>query len=831
MSMRASAPPFGVFYCASDADEAFVSEMQKSLAILKNDGLLQDWGDDTTIPGESMSDAAKANMARSTILTFLLSPDFLASPECLEQWEHAGNLAASNPRVYRVPVIIRQCPWRDLYPDQDPLPLPKSGEPIAGLDNQDEGWLQVYQGFKQIIDALMSKIVPQEEFVKSISESDIPSLRNVDLQELFVFPNLSDQKIPEQGERLNSYPIRSPSELMNLKQVIIHGPGQSGKTTLARCLYLHLVRDNHPVLLITDPPSRRVNDSFFKSQFESQFSGDYSAWQQHSEKTLIIDGIHPGEGGAALLRIAKENFDRIVLIMHSDMYRSMYFDDIGVSKFRVVTIDPLTSAQQEQLIRRTMVHKAGGEEVSDGEVDQIEQRVNHIIVSNKVVPRYPFYVLSILESFDTFTPGSPPITSFGHCYYALIVSRLFHAGIGSDDALNTCFNVLEQLAYDKYVRAMKGDHGQIDLDNFVDRYRKEYIVQDYIINRLADPEIGIIDSKGAFRNDYIFYFMLGKYLANNQDENYELVVNLCDNSHTENNFLLILFTIHHTHDNKLIDDILLRTMVAFDEIRPAELSKEETSLFARVIGTLPDSIMPDESVPEVRARTRNTHDEFVGMGEGKGNEMDADESYLPITNMLKIYRNSNIMGQVLRTKHGNINIKKIEEIVETIAEAGLRLVRLSLLDEQQIERVKETVREQAKELDPEAEEIDDERLSFNIEYLMLLWVLGNIQQIVTNVNVPEIGMLLKRVVEGKDNVAFDLIGYCALLDSCAKLTFRERDALAVLLDKHDDQFVQRVVSFATQGYMGTHSGDAPVEQSICSLLGIKYVARPRHRDD
>ena len=182
-------------------------------------------------------------------------------------------------------------------------------------------------------------------------------------------------------------------------------------------------------------------------------------------------------------------------------------------------------------------------------MDQIEQRVNHIIVSNKIVPRYPFFVLSILESFESFMPGSVPITSFGNCYYALIVSRLVHAGIKSDDAINSCFNFLEELAYATYVSKSYEATDELDLSAFVVQYREDFIIHDALLNRLKHSEFGVIDTNGAFRTDYIYYFMLGKYLANSQKTKYDVVERLCENSHTENNFLTILFTIHHTNDN------------------------------------------------------------------------------------------------------------------------------------------------------------------------------------------------------------------------------------------------------------------------------------------
>ena len=827
--MPAHGPPFDVFYCASNADETFVAKMQKSLAVLTNSGFVRGWSYETTVPGQSISDTAKERMAQSDILACLLSPDFLGSPECMEQWEYAGKLVASNPRVFRVPIIVRKCPWQDLFADDDPMTLPRDGRPISSFTDEDAAWLQVYEGIKQIVDTLTSRIMPRETFVNSINELEIPSLRSVDLEMLYVFPNLNDQKIPEQSERLNSYPIRSAPGLLTVKRAIIHGPDQSGKTALARFLYLHLVRNHEPALLIASPSNRRLDASFFKTLYESQFNGDYTLWEKQTGKTLIIDGIHPGQQGAELLKAADGIFESILLIIPSDMYYSMYFDDIGVSKFRVLTIEPLTSNQQEQLIRRTLALKTGGQTVADGEVDQIEQRVNHIIVSNKIVPRYPFFVLSILESFDTFTPGSMPITSFGHCYYALIVSRLVHAGIGSDDAMNTCFNFLEEIAYATYVRKNCGSEDQGDLENFVARYRKHFIIQDAILNRLSHPEFGVIDNSGNFRSDYIYYFMLGKYLANGRNNDDDTIAALCDDIHLETNFLTILFTIHHTNDNRLVDDILLRTMFAFDHVEPAELTKTETNAFGTILGALPESILPDEPVEDVRALTRDTHDKLRELGADSVGTVPDDVAFTPIVNMLRIYRNSKIMGQVLRTKHGNINIKKLEEIIETIAEAGLRLIRISLMDEQQINRMKEAVRSQIKDLEPDIQEIDEEQLTLNIEYLTLIGVLLNIQQIVSCVNVPEIEPIVNQIVNRKNNAAFDLIGYCAMLESSAKLTWRARHDLARLLDKHDDIFVKRILSFVTQGYMGAHTSDAPVEQSICALLGIKYVARPNAR--
>ena len=673
-------PPFDLFYCASDADQAFAAKMQNSVALLKSSGLLREWSYVQTVPGCSITHSARRNMDTASILVFLLSPDFLNSAECMEQWEYAGQRASTSPQVFRVPVIIRECPWQDILGSDDPMPLPRNGRAINSFEDADVAWLEVYDGVKQIVEHLRFLAVPKTTFVRSINELEIPSIRDFDLQDLYVFPYLRDEKIPEQNERLSTYPVRTERELLAIPHVIVHGADQSGKTALARFLCLTLVNSNAPVLLLTDPTDRRIDASFFRKAYEEQYNGDYDVWDQQSEKTIIIDGIHPGRRGNDLLKAVRDKFEKIVLILPSDVYYSMYFDDINVAEFQAFTIQPLTLSLQEQLIRKRLSLKMGQNQVPDGYVDRDEERVNHIIVSNRVVPRFPFFVLSILESFETFMPGNVPITSFGHCYSALIVSRLIHAGISnSDDAINACFNFLEELAYATYKQKIADATGQIDLPTFVAQYDIDFIIHRTIINRLKHPDFGVINENGTFRTDYIYYFMLGKYLANSQKSSPELIADICEHSHIENNFLTILFTIHHTNDHRIVDDILLRTMVTLDEVEPADLSITQTRAFGRILGALPASILPEEPVAAVRARTRDAQDQLSNAYTQSDASVPADPLETSVTNMLRIFRNSKIMGQVLRTKHGSLNITKIEEIIAIIADAGLRLIALSLL--------------------------------------------------------------------------------------------------------------------------------------------------------
>ena len=178
------------------------------------------------------------------------------------------------------------------------------------------------------------------------------------------------------------------------------------------------------------------------------------------------------------------------------------------------------------------------------------------------------------------------------------------------------------------------------------------------------------------------------------------------------------------------------------------------------------------------------------------------------------------MGQILRNKYGNMERTRIEEIIEIVADSGLRLVNAVLKDENEIVR-------HARYIKNKYPHYDIFKIKSMLRFLSFFWTMINVEKIVDAINVPEIKEVVTGVVHRKSTPAYDLIGYFNQLDSAEKLTKSERKELSILLKKYNDRFLKRVLSIRTQRYMNTHRSSARIEQSICSLLGIKYVSRYR----
>ena len=811
-----------LFYSYSHKDAEYRDSMEQALASLRREGVLHEWSDHKILPGQQISSTVRKQMDSADIVVFLFSKNFISSKECMNEWDYAVHLQSRNRPLCRIPVIVKPSAWLDILGGDNIKALPKDGMPVSTYSSEDEAWQQVFEGIKEVVEELRTTFSPKEELVRDLEQTEFISESHLSLSEMFVFPRLTivDELPSDQSDQ--QHVIANCNQLLDCTNVLVHGYEKTGKTALARYLFLSLVEDQQPVLLLNS--SQVGNKPFaalFADTYEDQFFGEYSLWNQQSNKTLILEDMTDTPALLRLIREAGTFFDRIVVTVSSDIYYSYFRDEVRLSEFRHLKIEPLTRSQQEQLIRRRVELSEVGQPISDGYIDEIEREVNAVMVSEKLLPRYPFYVLTILQTYEAYMPSNMAVTSYGHCYYVLIVARLLRAGISkTDDAIDACFNFAEELAFATFQHVEAGQKHQLEFSDFIESYEERYVIRRSTINRLRHPQYGILDHDGRFKSDYMYYYFLGKYLATHELNTKSVISQMCDESFKEANFLTLLFIIHHTKDSRILDDVLLRTMCTLDEVPPAVLDVEETKRFGRVVLQLPQSILSEESVKEARTRERNLQEELEGTNLGMDRVAGILESDSPANFVYRLLRNNRILGQVLRNRHGSLERDRIEEIVQAISDSGLRLVNLVLRDEEEIGRM-------ARFIHGKSPDLDMEEIKEALRFFSFLWTMLNLEQVVDAINIPVISEAVDAVVAREKTPAYDLIGYFNALDGARKLSQQERNKLQDLIRKHDEGFVQRVLSLKTQRYMNTHHSGAKIEQSVCSILNIKYVSRPR----
>ena len=217
------------------------------------------------------------------------------------------------------------------------------------------------------------------------------SQQHIKLQDLFVFLRMSLDDSKEIDQSLRETTISNREQLMATKYALVHGQEKTGKTALARHLYLSLVEESQPVLFI-DLAQAGANpkDVFFREAYQKQFHGDYTLWVKQMNKTLILDNMTAAPRMLDLVVLAKDTFDRIIVMLSSDILYSFFIDESRLADFRQMQIEPLTRNQQEGLIRKRLSLADIGQPLTDGFIDRVEDKVNSVIISDRIVPRYPF---------------------------------------------------------------------------------------------------------------------------------------------------------------------------------------------------------------------------------------------------------------------------------------------------------------------------------------------------------------------------------------------------------------------------------------------------------
>ena len=812
-----------LFYSYSHNDLPHKKAMEKILANLRQDNLLREWSDAQITPGQSITAAIQTELSEADIIAFLLSPDFLNSEACREEWNTAKQLASQGHLVFRVPIIVRDCPWQDFLADDDVKALPSDGQPTTAYQDADSAWNEVYEGIKSVVQTLRTTYTPKPTFLKDFDSADIPSTQPLSLNDIFVFPRLTTHDYGTKGPDSREAQVSSADDLLDQGNSVIHGQDKSGKTALAKHIFLKLVSDSKPALFADlGAVTGRLGESQLRNFYEDQFNGDYHLWQQQDDKILIVDNVteHP-----SLLKFVEDctpSFSKVYLFTSSDVFHAYLIDEQRLAEFKRVTIAPLTHIQTEELIRKRLATLERHEAITDEIVDQAEDRVNSIIIQNKIVPRYPFFVLAILQTYDALMPSSITITSYGHCYYVFIIASLQRAGISeSDDTLNSALNFLETLAQATFLVEQDGDRGQIEFDDFQEEYRSAYYMEIGLLNRLAHDRFGILTKGGRFKSAYMYYYFLGKRLATNSELAKRYIPELCDRSYGEANYLTLLFAIHHATDAEIIDEILIRTMVALEDVPIATLNDDETARYSSIVAELPESVLSNNPVEDERARARR-HKDSLDDEVGTSSEESADQEDDELgSSVLRVFRNNKILGQVLRNQYGKLQKDKVEEIVETIADSCFRVVNVLLEDEEAIQKMAEILHAQH----PDADLGEIQQL---LRYMSFMWTMVNIELAVHAVNVPGIREAIDIVVKRRGTPAYQIFGYFSDLDSTSSLNKEINRKLERLVKgKNLNRFIGRVLSLRTQSYMNTHHSRMNIEQAICSVLKIQYSPQRR----
>jgi hypothetical protein len=150
--------PIEVFLSYAPEDAPLFLELEKHLSVLLREGLIRSFHAGVISPGQDWEAAVDEHLARADLILLLVSVDFLASPRCAFESDHAlRRLTAGRAQVF--PVILRDCDFHDA-PFGKLKALPKNGRPVKSWADENEAFADVARGIREIVSKVLSARAP-----------------------------------------------------------------------------------------------------------------------------------------------------------------------------------------------------------------------------------------------------------------------------------------------------------------------------------------------------------------------------------------------------------------------------------------------------------------------------------------------------------------------------------------------------------------------------------------------------------------------------------------------------------------------------------------------
>ncbi len=532
-----------------------------------------------------------------------------------------------------------------------------------------------------------------DEFTSKINTLKIPlkhsKKENLGISDVFIFPDLEPIKDDDVIQYTDSKELLEQIKKEENIKIVIEGDDQSGKTTLLFSFYKNLYDNGFlPIYIrgkyVKTTDIRDVVKKAIKEQYDN--SNVDLVFQQH-KRVLLFDNLQNTalnpKYKANLLKNLDEHFNYIIITTSNTTISNLAVDEInvlrGYDKYRLL---PLGYEKRGELIEQWLRIGENVMTVREEQISKLLQlRFNEVnaLIGNRLMPSYPIFVLTILQSLDNQIFQDFSQTSYAHCYHALITAGLVKEGL--EKHLNGYFNLLKELSF--YLFDNKRDFFTVpDFETFFVKFKETYLTthnSSQILKNLTNANILKFDDEYyVFSYKYIFYFLVAQKIADDIDKYESLIYDLCNNIHLEKNANILIFLTHHTKAQTLLENIIFASNLPFEKIAPITL--ETTDPFSVFIYQFIQEIQGEM----VQIEDRNPNDEFKNEQKEKdnlerkqnnGNTIEDDykmpQEVVEINQTLQTIR---ILGQIVKNQSGNFEKNKLIELTETAYRSTFRLI-------------------------------------------------------------------------------------------------------------------------------------------------------------
>ena len=828
-----------LFYSYSHKDSEFRESLETSLAVLRNNKIIDEWHDEKIVAGDDWNQEIENNMKDSHIILLLFSPDFIASEACKKEIDLAVQLK-QNEGVIFIPIILRDCAWTDINNIANIEALPKKGTPITKWNDKDSAWRSVYEGIKLQVEKIKDNFAPvlKENFKNDLLRNPIIGTT---LDKLFVYPDILEVNKSKQKLEKNEVDSAKLKDIRNFdhRYILIEGEEQSGKTSLCRMLYMHYIDISfYPILLNGNSITGKADiKNIVSEEYNEQYDSNKEYWSLPKEKRiLIIDDIHNRNANkqnySAFLKSTEEEFEyAIVLIDKLSNLSDKSTEHNYFHWFNDYTIRPLGYQKRDELIKKCIADDDGVEfsVENTGQVARLDKDTKHIetVIGSNIFPSYPVFIVSTFNIIESAKSHDMTKTSYGHCYHAMITFQLSKINVRADD-MDKYFNLLTELSYFIF-KLEKKSLSKNELNYFITWYDSEYNFETKTFENLIKSNILTNNNQNySFQYIYIYYYFVAKYLADNiDDKDVKNQVNqILSAMHKKDSSNIIVFITHHTKNQNLIDDILIQTMSIFEHFTEATLNKEETAFIKSISKLEKIALAPKDHNPtNTRKKQLKEKDALKPVIDNIENEIENQDDDL-LVEIRKSAKSLEIIGQIMKNQYGTFKKNKLYDLFLEGQNAGLRLLKSFIdtmkedtdsLDSFIQERLAYIAKEKKQELSKEEIKKISSELITKFSYGVIF---GWLHKIVDSIGYDQLIGIADNVDQKTNTPASNLVNFSIHAWHKKNIDFKKLESLYKHFEKDKNPAAIHLLKDIVSRHIYMHKIDFKDKQRIGSLLGF-----------
>ena len=646
---------------------------------------------------------------------------------------------------------------------------------------------------------IASRFDNNAEFVNSLNDVGAGFFhpeKQLSLRDLFVYPELKVASITVKTQSsVQSWKVLQFVEGRDLLQIA--GPPTSGKSTLARALYVDLQREYNlvPILLRGRSlinSSKNEFDRTVEEAFRDQYSSTlFERFRQLDvqRKVVLIDDWHrsplSNKAKRKILEAARDRFGRVILFS-DDVSLFQLLADIGeggtASETEYCEIKQFGFHLRSELIRKW--HSVG----SDLDMDDMEltakisssENLLDTLVRKGVVPSWPIFILSVLQANSLAVQETASYGSYGHLYEALLTKRMANVG-KRRSLLGMKYTYLSLVAYELF-RLNREVLTEMELLSVHNLYEQEYHVSldaRELWEEFASAQVLVRNGdEFRFQYKYAYYFFVAKYFQQgigNAQETSSLRAKLsymvrC--VHDEDCANILVFYIYLTKDREVIEQMLCVAQEIYSN-KPASHLTSEIEFVNKLRSKSPDVSIERNDIGKNRAEYRSKMDAAESEDAAPNHHLAKTEYQDGIPDVLKIefaFKSLQVMGQVVKNFPLDLKGDLKLELTKQSYELTLRTlgVFLNIIEQNMVELV--SVFERAlRVLQPFAKKGDEEireATHATIVRLTELSIFGMIKRLSLAVGVVDLKETYHKIKEtaDEDDVATRLIDLSLKLD-------------------------------------------------------------------